>query len=149
VLTWNPFIEAAPTTQEIADMQHRREALEIRSLLEFPALRLVMGLDAPTVVAHADHAGMTDEATVVELTSARALAVAGTEIVAGVGAPTRMRQPKRTPKAATPRTPKATAAPRANKGSATRTAARSTTHTAANQHPRFDRRALLESDRVA
>jgi len=126
VLTWNPFTETATTAQEIAVMPQRREALEIRSLLEYPALRRVMGLDVPAA----------SEATVVAMAPARSLAVAVTEIVA-TGAPARKRQPKRAPKAAN--------APRTSKGAVTRATAR----TASNQHPRFDRRALLESDRVA
>jgi len=134
VLTWTPFIEQTPVAQqtpiaqETTDMEQRRDDLEIRSLLEFPALRAALGLDTPAVV----------EASVVELAAGRDIAAAVTELVAGVaGSPARKRQSKRTPKAAS--------APRANKGTATRATARA----AEKQHPRFDRRALLESDRVA
>ena len=87
-----------------------------------------MGLDAPAVI----------ETTVVEPAPVTDLAATVTALVAGTaGLTARKRQPKRTPKIA--------AAPRTNKG----TAARSTVRTISNQHPRFDRRALLESDRVA
>lgn len=128
MLTWTPFIETATTAPEIAGMHQLREELQIRSLLEHPALRRAMGLDAPAVI----------ETTVVEPAPARDLAAAVSELVAGAaGATARKRQPKRTPKV--------TAAPRTNKG----TAVRSTARTTSNQRPRFDRRALLEADRDA
>ena len=131
MLTWTPFVEQAPTGPETTDLQQRRHDVEIRSLLEFPALRAAMGLDTPTVVER-----VVIEASVIE-PAGRDIATAVTESVAGVaGGQARKRQPKRTPKA--------TSAPRANKGTATRATARA----AETQHPRFDRRALLESDRV-
>ena len=94
-------------------MQQRRHVLQIRSLLEFPALRVAMGLDQPagtvTIPAIAEHTVATAE-------------------------PARRRTPKRAPKSAS--------APRIVAGTATRTGD-------AKLHPRFDRRALLETDRVA
>lgn len=138
MLTWTPFIDHTPIAQENTDMQQRRDDLEIRSLLEFPALRAAMGLDTPTVVEATAVERVVIEASVVEPAAGRDIAAAVTELVAGVaGGQARKRQPKRTPKAAS--------APRANKGTATRSTARTTE----KQHPRFDRRALLESDRVA
>lgn len=139
MLTWTPFIEQTPNeqtpiAQETTEMHQRRDDLEIRSLLEFPALRAAMGLDTPAVIETTAVERVVIEASVVEPAAGRDIAAAVTELVAGVaGGPARKRQPKRTPKAAS--------APRASKGTATRATGK--------QHPRFDRRALLESDRVA
>ena len=138
MLTWTPFIEQAPIAQETTDVQQRRHDLEIRSLLGFPALRTAMGLDLPTVIEATAVDRDVMEVPVVESAAGRDIAAAVSELVVGVaGGRARKRQPKRTPKAAS--------APRANKGTATRATARA----AEKQHPRFDRRALLESDRVA
>jgi hypothetical protein len=126
VLTWTPFIEQATIAQETTHMQ-RRDDLEIRSLLEFPALRAALGLDTPTV----------SEEPAEEPVAGRDMATAVTQLVGAAGGQSRKRQPKRSSKAAS--------APRASKGTATRAMARA----GEKQHPRFDRRALLESDRVA